>query len=206
MPKNIVLELSDFQVFIDEKKIINIKNLTLFENSNLGIYCPTGSGKTTLLNIISNCNLPSNIKVAGTKKIEKNTILSYAFQTPVLLENQSVTKNLFLSINKKISKEEKYKICEKYIKAFDLSLLKDKRVKLLSGGERQRVNIARSFVNAPSLLLLDEPFSSQDDKQIKNIIKIINEYKEKSKCCVIIVSHSKKELEVLCDSIMTNLL
>ncbi len=145
-----------------------------------GFFGPTGSGKTTRLNQIA-------------EEYSDKYKISYAFQDNRLLPDLSVIRNISLPLENFVVKKNAEEIAEKWIKAFDLSLHKNRKTKVLSGGEAQRVNLARAFAWDGDIFLLDEPFSSQDEKHkdiIKNLIKELIVQKK----TLIVVSHNKQDL------------
>ena len=73
----------------------------------------------------------------------------------------------------------------------------------LSGGEKQRASIARAFAYPGKLLLMDEPFHSQDDEKRRLLIEIIKELIDKENRALIIISHNKDDLERLGCRIIT---
>lgn len=145
-----------------------------------GFFGPTGSGKTTRLNQIA-------------EEYSDKYKISYAFQDNRLLPDLSVIRNISLPLENFGVKKNAEEIAEKWIKAFDLSLQKNRKTKVLSGGEAQRVNLARAFAWNGDIFLLDEPFSSQDEKHKDIIKKLIKELIAQKKT-LIVVSHNKQDL------------
>lgn len=186
---------------MSDKLIYSIKNLTLkngdktllenftleiFQNQIIGIFAPTGTGKTTLLNYIS----------------ENFQSVSYAYQDLRLLNLFSPFKNVILPLEKKLSKSEAKVKAEKWLNDFELSDKKFLSCEKLSGGEKQRVCLARAFAYPAELLLLDEPFSSQDQEKKEKFLNITKEFIKKSESACLIVSHDKKNLEKICHKIL----
>ncbi|MSF44000.1 ATP-binding cassette domain-containing protein, partial [Escherichia coli] len=153
------------------------KNQVLFENLSLeiekgefvGLVGKSGAGKTTLLNIIglitdisegtitidSHKNLSMNGKNA---MILRGYTIGYLFQNYGLIEDESVLWNLKLALEyKKVKKEEKLKLINKYLKQFELSDMLNKKVYQLSGGEQQRIAIIKLILQGSQIILADEP-------------------------------------------------
>ncbi|MCQ2582394.1 MAG: ATP-binding cassette domain-containing protein [Treponema sp.] len=186
---------------MSDKLIYSIKNLTLkngdktllenftleiFQNQIIGIFAPTGTGKTTLLNYIS----------------ENFQSVSYAYQDLRLLNLFSPFKNVILPLENKLSKSEAKLKAEKWLNDFELSDKKFLSCEKLSGGEKQRVCLARAFAYPAELLLLDEPFSSQDQEKKEKFLNITKEFIKNGESACIIVSHDKKDLEKICHKIL----
>ena len=72
----------------------------------------------------------------------------------------------------------------------------------LSSGQKNRVSLAKSLINKPEILLLDEPTSSLDPDVGDFIRSYIQEYKTKNKVTVLLASHNMSEVEKLCDSVI----
>lgn len=209
-----ILRIEDLSIVLkqDNKNLFKNFNLSVSEGEIIGIFAQTGSGKSTLLNVISGINLSDNFIVQGKIEVNQNnqnnqnndnnekTGISYVFQDNRLLKNLSVIENINLVL-KKSEKESKNKI-ETLLEKLWLEEKINEKVKNLSGGEKQRVSIARAFAYPSKLLLMDEPFSSQDEGKKSQLIEITKNIIEKEKRCAIIVSHNKKELEQICTSII----
>ncbi len=157
-------------------------NLEFPEHGCITIYGESGSGKTTLFQII-----------AGLDKdyegvIENNYKIEYLFQETELFENLSVYDNLLFA---NLDNEKINRLLEK----FDMIELKNQKVKKLSNGEKRRVQIMRSLLNEPDLLLMDEPSASLDQK---NAVIVCDMIKQLSKeITVVITTHD----EVLFDDV-----
>lgn len=77
-----------------------------------------------------------------------------------------------------------------------------KRVESLSAGQKTRVNLAKSFINSPKVLLLDEPTASLDPDIAKYIRDFILDQRKDYKISVIFTSHNMKEVEEICDRVI----
>ena len=162
-------------------------NLEFKDKGIITILGPSGSGKTTLLNIIS--GLDSHYE--GEKECyEKVEIIE---QNIMLFESMSVLDNLLICG----TKED----CLKLLEQFDLKDETNKKVKNLSIGQKKRVQIMRSLLMKPDILLCDEPTASIDydnKKIVMNMLKTISEA-----CCVIVVTHELDIAEMYSDRIIT---
>lgn len=182
--------------------MIEIKNLTkrygnlsVYENFNLNIEEGTvlcilgesGSGKTTLLNCIA-----SLVQFEGSITKLK---CSYVFQTPQLVPNLTVMRNLKL-----VCKDEQ-KISD-MLEKVHLEEFKDSFPIRLSGGQAQRVSLARAFLYESQIILMDEPLSSLDLKLKKEIADLFLSMWQEEKRTAVFVTHSVDEAVYLAHRII----
>ena len=195
-----ILQIKDLSVSQEEKKLFSDFSLELKSNQIIGIKGPSGKGKTTLLNCIADV-LPKDNTFVITGSIQKksNIKISYVFQEHRLIPFISVLKNVMLPLEKIMTNDEAEQIAINYLKEFELLYKKDNFPKELSGGEKQRVSLARAFAYPSDLLLMDEPFQSQDLQKKQKLIMMTKNILQKESRAIIFVSHSEDELEQLCE-------
>lgn len=195
-----ILQIKDLSVSQEEKKLFSDFSLELKSNQIIGIKGPSGKGKTTLLNCIADV-LPKDNTFVITGLIQKksNIKISYLFQEHRLIPFISVLKNVMLPLEKIMPKDEAEQIAINYLKEFELLYKKDNFPNELSGGEKQRVSLARAFAYPSDLLLMDEPFQSQDLEKKQKLIMMTKNILQKESRAIIFVSHSEDELAQLCE-------
>ena len=195
-----ILQIKDLSVSQEEKKLFSDFSLELKSNQIIGIKGPSGKGKTTLLNCIADV-LPKDNTFVITGSIQKksNIKISYVFQEHRLIPFISVLKNVMLPLEKIMPKDEAEQIAINYLKEFELLYKKDNFPNELSGGEKQRVSLARAFAYPSDLLLMDEPFQSQDLEKKQRLILMTKNILQKESRAIIFVSHSEDELAQLCE-------
>jgi len=195
-----ILQIKDLSVSQEEKKLFSDFFLELKSNQIIGIKGPSGKGKTTLLNCIADV-LPKDNTFVITGSIQKksNIKISYVFQEHRLIPFISVLKNVMLPLEKIMTNDEAEQIAMNYLKEFELLYKKDNFPNELSGGEKQRVSLARAFAYPSDLLLMDEPFQSQDLEKKQKLIMMTKNILQKESRAIIFVSHSEDELEQLCE-------
>ena len=187
------------------KKATVLNNISAeFEKGKIhGLIGRNGSGKTVLMKCI--CGLvpvtEGTITVAG-KVIGKDTdipdSLGMIIEAPGFLPHYTAYKNLkFLASIKNTIGEEEIKNA---IKTVGLDPESKKRVGKFSLGMRQRLGLAQAFMEDPDLLVLDEPMNGLDNKGVEDIREILLDLKEQGKT-ILIASHSKEDIEVLCDTV-----
>jgi putative spermidine/putrescine transport system ATP-binding protein len=131
---------------------------------------PSGSGKTTTLRMIAGFELPDSgtVELAGREVSdlppydrEVNTV----FQDYALFPHMSVAENVEYGLRvKRVAKEERGRRRDEALEMVRLTGYGERKPAELSGGQRQRVALARSIVNRPRVLLLDEPLGALDLK------------------------------------------
>ena len=85
---------------------------------------------------------------------------------------------------------------------FRLGNLLDRRVRKLSSGQKTRVSLAKSMINRPEFLLLDEPTASLDPDTTLWIREFLNKYRENEGATILFASHDMREVELLCDEVL----
>ena len=121
--------------------------------------------------------------------------IGYLFQNYGLIEDESVLWNLKLALEyKKIKREEKLKLINKYLKQFELNDMLNKKVYQLSGGEQQRIAIIKLILQGSQIILADEPTSGLDKENELIVMKLLKELNEKG-ITIIMVTHNMN----LCD-------
>lgn len=161
-------------------------SLQVFEGQIIGFFAPTGSGKTTLFNYIASLSP-----------------VSYAFQEPRLIPSLSVLKNVMLPLENKMDKESAKATAMTWLEKLNMSHKINDLAKTLSGGEQQRTAIARAFAFTSGLLLLDEPFASQDEANISNIINLTKQIISTNNRACLVISHDLNILKSFCTKIIT---
>jgi molybdate transport system ATP-binding protein len=178
-----------------------------------GILGASGSGKSTLLAVISGLLKPQ----AGSITLDnhclferKNNIwvppykrrIGLVFQDGQLLPHLSVLNNLLYGY-RNISPEQRHFELKEVVKLLEIEHLLARKANALSGGEKQRVALGRAVLYSPSLLLLDEPLSSLDERLKNQIMPFFLRIKSECKIPMIYVTHSPREIEFLTDTYVT---
>lgn len=179
-------------------------NFKVEKGDFVSIMGPSGSGKSTLLYLLGLLDTPSEGKillcgedVAGLPDKELSRVrrqkLGFVFQSYNLVPTLTVEDNILLPVclDKKDSREYEGKLTE-VIERVGLSHRRKATPAELSGGEQQRVAIARSLINNPEIILLDEPIGNLDSKNGTNIMNLLKEINEKSEKTIIQVTHSEE--------------
>ena len=202
---NNIIELKNIVKYYNAKKKIRVLNKVNFSFKAGKIYSlmgPSGSGKSTLLNLLSLIDVPNS----GVLKISNHTIdyssksyndklrankIGIIYQDNNLLSDFTSIENIYLSrlsINE--NKNKALIDAKKLIKKLNLTNRENHLASELSGGEMQRVAIARALINAPEIILADEPTGSLDIKNAKEVFKILLKLKNKNRL-IIFATHNR---------------
>ena len=117
---------------------------------------------------------------------------------PGFIDNLSGLDNLILlaNINSKITKERIVECFEQ----LDMKEEMNKKYKNYSLGNKQKLGIIQVIMEEPQIMIFDEPFNGLDDKTVKKIRKILMNYKKNGRI-IIIATHIKDDLNLLCDTV-----
>ena len=176
----------------------------IVENQILCIMGESGSGKTSILNSIAGLLTPDKGEIIlddnilfsdkiNLKPQERN--IGYVFQDYALFPNMSVKDNIFF-----MNPDKDY--ANSLIEKLGIEYLLENFPNTLSGGEKQKVSIVRALANKPRLLLMDEPFSSIDEKFKNKFYEELIEIKKSLDIPIIMVTHNRHEAEILSDRLI----
>jgi len=202
-------------ISIHKKLCSNLGNMDLdvkFDISKgklITLYGKSGAGKTTILKIIAGLLKPDNgsIVVDGNiwfdavKKINLRTQrrnLGFVFQDYSLFPNMSVKENLIFAL----AKGQDRKIVNDLIDIIELGDLQNRDTNTLSGGQKQKVALARTLVQRPEILLLDEPLSALDEEMRIRLQRYILKVHHEFNLTTILISHDISEIIKMSDYLM----
>ena len=188
-----------------------VKNLNfeIKKGSITGLLGPNGCGKTTTIGMILGLIRPTKGEVLINNKdieIEKNRIsvlekMNFISPYVELPKKLSVKENLIV-----YGKMYEVKNLQNRINTLcnDLNLKEflNKKTGELSSGQKNRVSLAKSLINNPEILLLDEPTASLDPDTGDYVRSYIENYAKKNNTTILLASHNMSEVERLCENIM----
>ena len=194
-----LLSIKKLYITNGSQTLVKNFNLELSAGDYKTISAPTGTGKTTLFNYIADILPQDTFKVTGEMIKTPGLRIAYAFQEPRLIPSISVLKNVMLPLQNLMDPQRAESVARVWLQRFKLSHKVLDLPENLSGGEKQRANLARSFAYASAagegplskLLLLDEPFSSQDEQNAQNIISLIKEMLFIPNTAVLLITHDR---------------
>ncbi|KXU49422.1 putative ABC transport system ATP-binding protein [Longibaculum muris] len=186
----------------NEVKALDHVSFSVEKGEFIAIVGSSGSGKSTLLHLIGGVDKPTSgeVIVNGINVYQQNEEqlaifrrrevgLIYQFYNliPVLTVEENMTLPVLLD-NQKVNSVR----LEELLKILDLTNRKNHLPKELSGGQQQRVSIGRALMNAPSLVLADEPTGNLDSKNSKEIIDLLKITQQKYKQTLIMITHDER--------------
>ena len=192
------------------KSTIAVDNISfnLSKNNTLGLLGPNGCGKTTSIGMILGLITPSSgqifindINLNSKNRINLLSLMNFASPYIELPKKLTVRQNLEVYARLYGVKEIKERIDE-MIENLNLQKFLDKNTGELSSGQKNRVALAKSLINKPKLLLLDEPTASLDPDVGDFVREFIEKYKKENELSILLASHNMKEVERLCDNII----
>jgi putative ABC transport system ATP-binding protein len=177
-------------------------SLEINKNEYVALMGPSGSGKSTLMNILGCLDTPSggtyllsnhDVSSMGDNELAeiRNKEIGFVFQTFNLLPRSTALDNVALPlIYAGWPKEKRNKRAMEVLEQVSLADRVHHKPNELSGGQRQRVAVARALVNAPSIILADEPTGNLDSKTSLEIMALFEEIHRKGNT-IILVTHEE---------------
>ena len=201
------LEVINLSKSYNAKEAVKDISFKINRNQIIGILGPNGCGKTTTIGMILGLLKPSQGKVLiNGIEIENNRVdllnkLNFISPYIELPKKLTVRQNLEVYGRLYDIKNLKGKIdylCEK----LRLNELINKITGELSSGQKNRVGLAKSIINDPTVLLLDEPTASLDPETGDFVRNFLEEYQKENQTSILLASHNMIEVERLCSSVL----
>lgn len=198
-----MIEIENLTKTFGTQTVISDVSGIFYHGKIYGFVGRNGSGKTVLMKMILGFIKPTSgtIKVNGKqvgKEIDIPDDIGAIIETPGFLPEYSAFQNLKLMamIRGKITNER----IRETIKLVGLDPDSKKHVGKYSLGMRQRLGIAQAIMEDPQILLLDEPLNGLDNEGVEEMRNVLLKQKDQGKL-IIIASHSKEDIDILCDEI-----
>ena len=175
--------------------VLDDLDLTIAPGELVALLGRSGSGKSTLLRTLAGLDPVEH----GTATIEGT--VSVAFQEPRLLPWKRIADNVALALHEGTRSERKAR-ARAVLDEVGLGDKHDVWPVTLSGGQAQRASLARALVNAPGLLLLDEPFSALDALTRLEMHDLVLDLWREHRPAVLLVTHDVDEALKLADRVL----
>ena len=201
------LEIINLSKAYDAKEAVKDISFKLRQNEIIGILGPNGCGKTTTIGMILGLLKPTKGKVLingieiESRRVDLLNELNFISPYIELPKKLTVKQNLEVYGRLYDVKKLKIKIdylCEK----LRLNEFINKITGELSSGQKNRVSLAKSIINDPTVLLLDEPTASLDPETGDFVRSFLEEYQREKKTSILLASHNMSEVERLCSSVL----
>jgi len=178
------------------------------KNNTLGLLGPNGCGKTTSIGMMLGLITPTQgeifvdgIQLNSENRIKLLSLMNFASPYIELPKKLTVRQNLevyarLYGIKNKIER------IDELIEDLNLSKFLCKNTGELSSGQKNRVSLAKSLINKPKLLFLDEPTASLDPDVGDFVREYLEKYKNKNELTMLLASHNMKEVERLCNKVI----
>jgi lipooligosaccharide transport system ATP-binding protein len=206
--KEVLIEAKALTKKFDGFLAVDNINFQVYKGECVGFLGPNGAGKTTTVRMMYCFLLPTSgdLEVAGlsvkTQCREIKAKVGVAPQEDNLDPDFTVIKNLTVYARYfDIPKEEALKRATEQLKFFQLEEKKDVPIMALSTGMKRRLIFARSLLNKPQILLLDEPTTGLDP-QARHLVWDEVRNLKKQQVTIILTTHYMDEAQVLCDRIL----
>ncbi len=201
-----LVEIHGLRVLRDRRLILDIAHLVIEKSRVVALVGPNGAGKSTLLLVLAGLIRPqqgsityNGARVDCCSDRDYRRRIGLVMQEPLLLD-MSVYDNIAVGLRfRNIAKSEVVRRVDEWLERLNIGHLKKRPAHKLSGGEAQRVALARSLVLQPELFLLDEPFSSLDQKSRTELIRDLKALLPASHATTLFTSHDDREVDLLAE-------
>jgi iron(III) transport system ATP-binding protein len=208
-PHSTMLHIDKLDVCYGAETVLKDINITLEKGDITCILGPSGSGKTSLLRSIAGFIEPSggSIDINGKRVSDAKHVLTpnkrsvgVVFQDFALFPHLTVQQNIEFGLGQ-LHAKEKQATAHKYMDIMGIVALANKYPADLSGGQQQRVAIARAVAPQPSILLMDEAFSSLDPTLREQVAKDVRGIIQQLGLTAVLVTHDQQEAFAFADKI-----
>jgi lipopolysaccharide export system ATP-binding protein len=196
-----MLVTSDLTKVFGRRVVVDSVSLEISQGEVVGLLGPNGAGKTTTFNMIVGLLTPKrgdiildDTVITDMPMFQRARMgISFLCQEPSVFRKLKVVENLLAVLEVVgVKGPDATERAEMLLKEFNLEHVRDQKAYTLSGGERRRVEIARSLINDPKFLLLDEPFTGIDPIARAELQEVILRLKQNG-IGVLISDHNVRE-------------
>tara|TARA_B110000014_G_scaffold16705_1_gene11002 strand:- start:102 stop:761 length:660 start_codon:yes stop_codon:yes gene_type:complete len=185
----------------EQLKVLSNLSFSIEEGERIGLTGVSGCGKSTLLHILAGLDLPDSGEVnfkgnnivllnRDDRATFRNKNIGFVYQFHHLLPEFNALENIALPLwLSGKSKDDSLKEAKDILDKVGLKSKEGSRPSQLSGGERQRVAIARSIINKPSSILMDEPTGNLDKRNVDNFMNLVLDLSQDLNISLIIATH-----------------
>ena len=222
---NSLIEVKNLKKTFGGLTAVDIENLTFNENELTSIIGPNGAGKTTFFDLISGFQNSDNgdiylndkdisnfqpYKIARmgmvrtfqlTKVFDRMTVLENLLFSGSEISNESLFKSIIKSKSQKNYEEHLRDKARDIMDELNILHMEDSYARELSGGQKKLLELARSIINEPEILLLDEPLAGVNPKLAEDILFLIKKLSNKG-ITILMVEHNIEAVMKISDRIV----
>ncbi len=203
----IPLKVIEISKAFNKKEAVKKISFEVNKNEIIGILGPNGCGKTTTIGMILGLLKPTNGKILiNGIDIEINRVSllnNLNFISPYIELPKKLTVRQNLEVYGRLYDVKNLKTKIEYLsEKLRLNEIIDKITGELSSGQKNRVSLAKSIVNDPIILLLDEPTASLDPETGDFIRTFLENYQKENETSILLASHNMAEVERLCSKVL----
>ena len=222
---NNLIEVKNLKKTFGGLTAVDIENLTFNENELTSIIGPNGAGKTTFFDLISGFQNSDNgdiylndkdisnfqpYKIARmgmvrtfqlTKVFDRMTVLENLLFSGSEISNESLSKSIIKSKSQKNYEANLKDKARDIMDELNILHMEDSYARELSGGQKKLLELARSIINEPEILLLDEPLAGVNPKLAEDILSLIKKLSNKG-ITILMVEHNIEAVMKISDRIV----
>jgi lipopolysaccharide export system ATP-binding protein len=210
-----ILEARGLVKFYGRRKVVDGVNFDVDVGEVVGLLGPNGAGKTTSFRMTTGQVTPNDGRIFFTgQDVTRLPMyrrarlgMGYLAQETSVFRKLTVEQNIlaileamprYRSLGRKLTKAERFRKTDEVLEKFGISHLRKNNASRLSGGEKRRLEIARSLVCDPLLILLDEPFTGIDPQTIEDIQQIVRGLRDEG-IGILVTDHRVREILTITD-------
>ena len=204
----ILLKAQNLVKIYSGRTVVNHVGFEVGHHEVIGLLGRNGAGKTTTFRMIIGMIRPDEgevlfdgVDITHMPMYQRaRSGMGYLSQEPSVFLRMSVEENL-LSILEftRLNRRQRQEKATELLNEFGLTKTRRQKAYTLSGGERRKLEIARTLITNPSLILLDEPFSGVDPIAVEELQKEIRQLREKMDKAILITDHNVQRTLEVCD-------
>ena len=203
-----LLSLKDITKSYNSQPVLDKVNIEVMPSSVVGLLGPNGCGKTTIFNLIMGIATMDSGKIIFNNKEIHNKPINYRASAgiSIMMQERSLfdldlESNLYAVAEIAIEEKQKQKeVVERLIREFGLDSLRKQPARNLSGGQRAKLCLARTLVNSPKLVLIDEGTAGLDPISVQEVSRLILRL-QSFNVSLLITSHVVGDVIPVCDKI-----
>lgn len=207
MNGKIVVEVRNLTKIFNGVKAVDDISFDIYEGEILGLLGPNGAGKTTIIQMLLNVITPTSGRIRifgmGLERHREEILSSVNFCSTYVSMPHSLTVEENLRFFARLYGIKKFeKKIEDLLRSFNIERERSRLTRTLSSGMLARLYLAKSLLNDPRILFLDEPTASLDPDIADRTRRMLKGIRERSGLAILYTSHNMKEMEEMSDRII----